>query len=270
MARRDGGLIARPGTGDHGPFDVRTSRRRVSRLPDTPITPEILLRAYAAGLFPMAESAEDTGLFWVEPRERGIIPLDGFHVPSRLARTVGGDRFDIRVDTDFEGVIDGCAASAAGREETWINQRIRVLYGELFDRGICHTVEAWRDGRLVGGLYGLEIGAAFFGESMFHSERDASKVALVHLVARLKAGGYRLLDTQFVTPHLARFGAVAIPRNDYLRRLARAMNATSDWWRWPRDRRISGAEALAMLPSPVASGHRPGAGRDARDMDEAG
>lgn len=216
-------------------------------MPDSPITPEILLRAYAAGLFPMAESAEDTGLFWVEPRERGIIPLDNFHVPSRLARTVAGDRFEIRVDTDFDAVIDGCAAFAAGREQTWINQRIRVLYGELFDRGICHTVETWREGRLVGGLYGLQLGGAFFGESMFHIDRDASKVALVHLVARLRTGGFQLLDTQFVTPHLARFGAVGIPRHDYLRRLARALNGTGDWWRWPPGLRISGAQALAAL-----------------------
>ncbi|MGV6872996.1 leucyl/phenylalanyl-tRNA--protein transferase [Pseudochelatococcus sp. B33] len=240
------------------------------RLPDTHITPEILLRAYAAGLFPMAESAEDTGLFWVEPRERGIIPLDDFHVASRLARTVAGDRFEIRVDTDFDAVIDGCAASAEGREETWINQRIRMLYGELFDMGLCHTVEAWREGRLAGGLYGLELGGAFFGESMFHVDRDASKVALVHLVARLRTGGYQLLDTQFVTPHLARFGAIAIARNDYLRRLARAINATGDWWRWPRGRQIGGAEALAALPPQVRSGHRLADGCDARKMDRAG
>lgn len=209
------------------------------------------MRAYAAGLFPMAESAEDPGLFWVEPRERGIIPLDGFHVASRLARTVAGDRFEVRVDTDFDAVIAGCAASAAGREETWINQRIRVLYGELFDRGICHTVEAWREGRLVGGLYGLELGGAFFGESMFHLDRDASKVALVHLVARLRTGGYQLLDTQFVTPHLASFGAVDIPRNDYLRCLARAMNVRANWWQWPRGQAIGGKQVLEALASPA-------------------
>ena len=227
-------------------------------LTDSLITPDILLRAYAAGLFPMAESAQDTGLFWVEPRERGIIPLDGFHVSSRLARTVAGDRFDIRVDTDFDAVIDGCAASAAGREDTWINQRIRVLYGELFDMGVCHTVEAWREGRLVGGLYGLELGGAFFGESMVHLDRDASKVALVHLVARLRMGGYQLLDTQFVTGHLARFGAVAIKRNDYLRRLARVLDEEAHWWRWPRGLQITGAQALAALSaSPRSPGGEP-------------
>lgn len=216
-------------------------------MPDRSITPEILLRAYAAGLFPMAESAEDDGLFWVEPRERGIIPLDEFHITSRLARTVGSDRFEIRIDTDFEAVIAGCAALTEGREDTWINRRIRELYGELFDRGICHTVEAWRDDRLVGGLYGLELGGAFFGESMFHRDRDASKVALVHLVARLRAGGYQLLDTQFVTPHLASFGAIAIPRRDYTKLLADAMDVTAEWWRWPRETRLSGAEVLAAL-----------------------
>ncbi|MFC0218128.1 leucyl/phenylalanyl-tRNA--protein transferase [Pseudochelatococcus lubricantis] len=214
---------------------------------DDLITPEILLRAYAAGLFPMAESADDPGLFWVEPRERGIIPLDTFHVPSRLARTIAGDRFEIRVDTDFEAVIDGCATPALGREETWINHRIRVLYGELFDRDQVHTVEAWRDGQLVGGLYGLELGGAFFGESMFHRDRDASKVALAHLVARLRLGRFRLLDTQFVTPHLARFGAVAIGRRNYMQRLAKALPLHADWWVWPRGAVVSGAEVLAAL-----------------------
>ncbi len=160
-------------------------RRRDS---DNEITPELLLRAYAAGIFPMAESADDPALYWVEPRERGIIPLDGFHVSSRLARTVRSDIFEIRIDTDFDGVIAGCAAPAEGRRQTWINGRIRELYGALFDAGHAHTVEAWLDGRLVGGLYGVRLGAAFFGESMFHTARDASKVALVHLVARLRAG----------------------------------------------------------------------------------
>ncbi|MDJ1156700.1 leucyl/phenylalanyl-tRNA--protein transferase [Chelatococcus sp. SYSU_G07232] len=214
------------------------------------ITPETLLKAYACGIFPMAESAEDPGLFWVEPRERGIIPLDGFHVSKRLARTVASDRFEIRVDHDFDGVIAGCAMPAAGRERTWINARIRELYGRLFDLGHCHTVEAWRNGRLVGGLYGLRIGAAFFGESMFHHERDASKVALVHLVARLRRGGFRLLDTQFVTPHLASFGAVEVPRQVYLRALDRAISLTADWWSWPPGRIVPGAEALAEIAPP--------------------
>lgn len=214
---------------------------------DDQITPEILLRAYAAGLFPMAESADDPGLFWVEPRERGIIPLDDFHVPQRLARTIAADRFEIRVDTDFEAVIEGCAAPDTGREETWINHRIRVLYGELFDRGQVHTVEAWREGRLVGGLYGLELGAVFFGESMFHCDRDASKVALAHLVARLRLGRFQLLDTQFVTPHLARFGALAIGRRSYMQRLTKALPLHADWWIWPRGAGVGGAQVLAAL-----------------------
>lgn len=232
---------------------ARFHRTSFTSLFNTLITPEILLRAYAAGLFPMAESADDPGLFWVEPRERGIIPLDGFHIATRLARTVASDRFEIRVDTDFDAVIAECAASVQGREDTWINQRIRMLYGELFDSGQCHTVEAWRDGQLVGGLYGIELGGAFFGESMFHRDRDASKVALVHLVARLKTGGYRLLDTQFVTPHLATFGAVAVPRNDYMRRLTRVVSRSADWWRWPQGCRISGAQALAAAGGGVTA-----------------
>jgi leucyl/phenylalanyl-tRNA--protein transferase len=194
------------------------------------ITPEVLLKAYAVGIFPMAESADDPRLFWIEPEERGIIPLDKFHLPRRLARTVAADVFDIRIDTDFDGVIDGCAgAGGPGRPKTWINARIRALYGELFRRGFCHTVEAWRDGKLVGGLYGIALGAAFFGESMFSRERDASKVALVHLVARLKASGFRLLDTQFTTPHLAQFGAIAVDRKAYQAMLDAAIAATADF-----------------------------------------
>ena len=211
------------------------------------ITPEILLKAYAAGIFPMAEDADDPSLFWVEPRERGVIPLDGFRVAKRLARTVRSDRFEIRVDRDFDAVIAHCATSGEGRDRTWINARIRRLYGELFDLGHCHTVEAYRDGRLVGGLYGVRLGAAFFGESMFHRERDASKVALVHLVARLKRGGYVLLDTQFVTEHLARFGAVEVPRRVYKRLLRDAVDLSAEWSAWPPERRVTGAEALAAL-----------------------
>jgi leucyl/phenylalanyl-tRNA--protein transferase len=193
------------------------------------ITPEVLLRAYAAGMFPMAETADDPGLFWVEPDLRGIIPLDGFHVPRRLARTVRSDRFEVRVDTDFEAVIDGCAEPVPGRRKTWINAPIRRLYGALFKRGNCHTVETWHGGRLVGGLYGVSIGAAFFGESMFSRETDASKVALVHLVARLNAGGYVLLDSQFLTEHLARFGAEEISRRRYGARLAEAIRLPADF-----------------------------------------
>jgi leucyl/phenylalanyl-tRNA--protein transferase len=215
------------------------------------ITPEILLRAYAAGIFPMAEDADDPGLFWIEPQQRGTFPLDTIHVPRRLARTVRADHFEIRIDSDFEGVIAGCAAPAEDRDRTWINARIRRLYGELFDLGHCHTVEAWRDGRLVGGLYGVKLGAAFFGESMFHRERDASKVAFVHLAARLKAGGFKLLDAQFVTEHLARFGAVEIGRRDYKRLLGRAIDAEGDWWIWPQGETVPGRMALDVLEGPV-------------------
>ncbi len=197
------------------------------------ITPDILLRAYAAGIFPMSESADDPNLFWIEPEQRGIIPLDAFHIPRRLARTVREQRFEIRIDSDFEAVIAGCAAPAPGRRKTWINRRIRALYGELFTLGHCHTVEAWQDGMLAGGLYGVSLGAAFFGESMFSVVPDASKVALVHLVARLKFGGYRLLDTQFTTAHLQRFGAVEVPRKAYQKLLDAAVAGEADFYRWP-------------------------------------
>jgi len=197
------------------------------------ITPDVLLKAYAAGIFPMAESAEDPRLYWVEPERRGIIPLDAFHLPRRLARTVRQERFEIRVDSDFEGVIGGCAAPGPGRRKTWISRRIRELYGALFRLGHCHTVEAWDEGRLVGGLYGVKLGAAFFGESMFARERDASKVALVYLVARLRAGGFALLDTQFMTEHLAQFGTVELPRRDYARLLEQAVRREATFYPWP-------------------------------------
>jgi leucyl/phenylalanyl-tRNA--protein transferase len=216
--------------------------------PQTDITPDLLLRAYACGIFPMAEEADDPTLYWIEPDLRGVIPLDAFSVHRRLVRTVKADTFEIRVDTDFDGVISGCAAPAPGRRKTWINGPIRRLYRALFDRGDCHTVEAWRDGRLVGGLYGVSLGAAFFGESMFHKETDASKVALVHLVARLKAGGYRLLDTQFVTDHLRQFGAVEIPRRRYQGLLDAGLAPPAGRFdALPVDRPVTGAEALAVL-----------------------
>ena len=208
------------------------------------ITPEILLKAYAAGIFPMAEDADDPTLFWVEPRERGIIPLETFRLTKRLARTVRSDHFTVRIDHDFDSVIEGCAAPAEGRTKTWISGRIRQLYGELFDRGYCHTVEVYREGRLVGGLYGVRLGAAFFGESMFHRERDASKVALVHLVARLRRGGFTLLDTQFVTDHLAQFGAYEVPRRDYKAMLREAVDTPARWDVWPLERAVPGAEIL--------------------------
>ena len=207
------------------------------------ITPEVLLKAYACGIFPMAESADDPGLYWIEPQQRGVIPLDGFHVPRRLARTVRADRFEIRIDHDFDAVIAACARPARGRAKTWINRRIRKLYGELYARGHCHTVEAWRDGTLKGGLYGVRLGHAFFGESMFHVESDASKVALVHLVARLKRANFRLLDAQFMTAHLATLGAVEVERERYQRLLADAVGGDAKIDGAP----MSGAECLAVV-----------------------
>ena len=195
------------------------------------ITPQVLLKAYAVGIFPMAESADDPGLYWIEPESRGIMPLNGFHLPRRLRRTVAQRTYEVRIDHDFEAVIAACAAPAEGRPKTWINDRIRRLYGDLHALGYCHTVETWKDGRLVGGLYGIALGAAFFGESMFSRERDASKVALVHLVARLKAGGFRLLDAQFTTNHLKQFGAIEIDRQRYHRLLERALSAEADFYR---------------------------------------
>ncbi len=193
------------------------------------ITPQVLLKAYACGIFPMAESADDPGLFWVEPEQRGVIPLDEFHVPKRLARTVRQNVFDIRFDTDFEAVIGACAEMTPERGSTWINGRIRRLYRELFELGHCHTVETWLDGELVGGLYGVKLGAAFFGESMFSRTRDASKVALVHLVSRLKKQGFLLLDTQFTTEHLKTFGAVDVARIDYEVLLHQALKAEAQF-----------------------------------------
>src|SRR5215470_1653234 len=193
------------------------------------ITPEVLLRAYACGIFPMAESADDPTLFWVEPEMRGVIPLDGFRISSRLARTVRSDAFTVTANTAFKAVIAGCAAPQEGREDTWINRRIRELYGGLHELGHCHSVEVWQDGDLAGGLYGVSLGRAFFGESMFHRVRDASKVALVHLVARLKAGRFRLLDTQFVTDHLKMFGATEVSRRQYHKLLADALIGEADF-----------------------------------------
>src|SRR3954462_10910107 len=206
------------------------------------ITPEVLLRAYACGIFPMAESAEDPTLFWVEPELRGVIPLDGFRVASRLARTVRSDVFTVTVNRAFKAVMAGCAAPQPGREDTWINRRIRELYCGLFAIGHCHSVECWQDGELVGGLYGVSLGRAFFGESMFHVTRDASKVALVHLVARLRAGGYRLLDTQYLTDHLKMFGTAEISRARYQRELAKAIRDEADPAAFTVA--LSGAEAL--------------------------
>jgi leucyl/phenylalanyl-tRNA---protein transferase len=187
------------------------------------LTPDILLEAYAAGIFPMAESADDPELFWVDPTRRGILPLDAFHIPRRLKRVLRHDSFAVRADTAFVAVMQGCAEASESRPSTWINAEIIRLYSALFERGAAHSVECWHQGALVGGLYGISLGAAFFGESMFSRVTDASKVALVELVARLRRGGFRLLDTQFLTPHLARFGGVEIPRAHYHRLLAEAL-----------------------------------------------
>jgi leucyl/phenylalanyl-tRNA--protein transferase len=187
------------------------------------ITPQVLLKAYACGIFPMAESAEDNALYWIEPERRGILPLDRMHVPKRLARTIRSGGFEVKVDKNFEAVIEGCAAPRSGRRSTWINGRIRGLYRELFALGHCHTVEVWQDGELTGGLYGVHLGRAFFGESMFSRARDASKIALVYLVARLRYGGFSLLDTQFVTGHLAKFGAIEVSRDEFQRFLEAAL-----------------------------------------------
>jgi leucyl/phenylalanyl-tRNA---protein transferase len=193
------------------------------------LTPDILLSAYAQGLFPMAERRNDPTLYWVSPEKRGIIPLDAFHVPHRLARTVRSGRFEITSDRAFSEVIESCAAPGPGREQTWINDEILRLYKALHAAGYAHSVECWQEGRLAGGLYGVALGAAFFGESMFSKARDASKVALVDLVRTLKQGGYVLLDTQFLTSHLAGFGAFEIPRADYLTRLQHALAREAVW-----------------------------------------
>lgn len=177
----------------------------------------------------MAESADDPEIFWVRPDERGIIPLDNFHVPKSLAKTIRQGIFEVRFDTDFAGVIDGCAESKEGRTSTWINEPIREAYTALFERGNCHTVETWRDCKLVGGLYGVSLGRVFFGESMFSRETDASKVALVYLVERLKERGFVLLDTQFTTEHLKRFGAIDVPRPDYELMLEAALSDSAQF-----------------------------------------
>jgi leucyl/phenylalanyl-tRNA--protein transferase len=195
------------------------------------ITPGLLLRAYASGVFPMAESADAPSTFWVDPRRRGVLPLDGLHVPRSLRRAVLRGGYAIRVNAAFGAVLDACA----DREETWINPEIRRLYRQLHRMGHAHSVEVWIEGDLAGGLYGVALGAAFFGESMFTHARDASKIALVALVARLNAGGFRLLDTQFVTDHLARLGAVEISRTSYRTRLAAAIDRPADFFALPPD-----------------------------------
>jgi len=196
----------------------------------TNLTPELVLAAYARGLFPMAEKRDDPHLYWVSPEKRGVIPLETFHVPRRLARTMRAGRFTVTTDRAFVEVMKGCAAPRAGREETWINSEILRLYTALAASGHAHSVECWLDGKLAGGLYGVKLGAAFFGESMFTVERDASKVALVKLVETLKRGGFSLLDTQFLTAHLAGFGALEVPRERYLTLLEQALSREALWY----------------------------------------
>lgn len=207
-----------------------------------------LLNAYAAGIFPMAEDQDDPEIFWVDPEDRGILPLDQFHIPKRLRKTVRGDRFEVRCDSAFVECVMGCAAPGPGRDRTWINETILDLYTGLFEHGFAHSVECWADGRLCGGLYGVSLGGAFFGESMFSWATDASKVALVHLVGRLIAGNYRLLDVQFVTDHLRQFGAVSIPRADYREKLADAIQVPADFYSLaPSGTSVSGSVILQSI-----------------------
>ncbi len=216
------------------------------------ITPQVLLKAYSCGIFPMAESADDPALYWIEPQQRGVLPLDALHIPRRLLRTVRTTPLRVTVDTSYDRVIDGCAAPRAGRMSTWINTRIRTLYRELFDMGACHTVEVWNGEELVGGLYGVALKSAFFGESMFSTERDASKIALVHLAARLIKGGFTLLDTQFVTEHLRQFGTIELDRIAFQRQLEIALEKNADFYALPPD--ASGAEVAEIFSSTRAAG----------------
>ncbi|MEP3233749.1 MAG: leucyl/phenylalanyl-tRNA--protein transferase [Hyphomicrobiales bacterium] len=217
----------------------------MSSTADFQITPQVLLKAYACGIFPMAESADDDGLFWVEPEERGIIPLTDFHIPRRLKKTIRKSPYRVVSNKDFEAVIDGCAAVTPDRDVTWINGPIRRLYKDLFETGRAHTVEVYDGDDLVGGLYGVHLGGAFFGESMFSRARDASKIALTHLVARMCAGGFRLLDTQFTTDHLKTFGAIDVSRHRYHLLLETALDRRGDFH--ALDESISGAEALKII-----------------------
>jgi len=219
----------------------------------TKITPDLMLRAYAMGIFPMAESRNANQVYWVDPEWRGIIPLNGFHIPRRLKRTVRQGRFAVLCNSDFAGVIDGCAEAKADRRDTWINDEVRHLFRALDAMGLVHTVECWRDGLLVGGLYGLVMGGAFFGESMFSRERDASKVALVHLVARLVHGGFVLLDTQFITDHLSQFGTVEVPRHIYRAMLDEAIGVRATF---SMDLPAGALHAFLDAPSPPAEVER--------------
>lgn len=215
------------------------------------ITPQVLLKAYSVGVFPMAESADDPALYWVEPEERGLIPLDGFHVSHSLRKSVRHAGFEVRVDTAFESVMRSCAEKTKNRKETWINARILRLYTQLHKMGCCHSIECWRDGALAGGLYGVRLGAAFFGESMFSRATDASKVALVHLVARLNFGKFKLLDTQFLNPHLSQFGCRTVNKIDYRPMLDEATDADADFFAFNRDSDVELVLKLAAAETPV-------------------
>lgn len=211
------------------------------------ITPRTLLRAYACGIFPMSESADDPGIFWVEPEMRGVVPLEQFHVSRSLRKAIKREPFELRVDHDFAGVIEACAEATPNRPSTWINIKIRHLYTELFKLGHCHSVECYQNGELAGGLYGVKLGAAFFGESMFSRSTDASKIALAYLVARMKVGGFELLDTQFTTEHLKQFGAIEIPREDYTEILRSAVQGDADFFAY--DSLGGGASSESILQS---------------------
>jgi len=216
------------------------------------ITPELVLRAYATGLFPMAESRRSNRLFWLDPEQRGILPLENFHLPRRLARTIMKGSFEVKADQNFSGVVQGCAAPAPGREDSWINPEVERLFNDLHRLGHAHSIEVYQDNLLVGGLYGVRIGSAFFGESMFSQEREASKVALVHLVIRLRRGGFTLLDTQFLTSHLRQFGAIEISQTDYKARLGFALRTLA---RWESDLTpLALSEELSALRSGISKG----------------
>ena len=191
------------------------------------ITPQVLLKAYACGIFPMSESADDPGLFWVEPEYRGILPLDQFHIPRSLKKSMRNSGFEFRIDDNFSNVLEACAETTKDRPSTWINKRIKSLYTGLHELGNAHSFETWQDGQLVGGLYGVRLGSAFFGESMFSRVTDASKAALVFLVQQMRLNKFLLLDTQFTTAHLERFGVIEIPRETYQIRLEEALQTTS-------------------------------------------
>ncbi|WP_298688128.1 leucyl/phenylalanyl-tRNA--protein transferase [uncultured Sphingomonas sp.] len=211
-----------------------------------PIDPDLLLRAYSVGVFPMADSRDAADIFWVEPKKRGVLPLDGFHLSHSLRKTLRSDRFAVTADHDFPRVVAHCATASVDRPETWINPQIEEAYGILHAGGHAHSIEVWRagdvGGEMVGGLYGVSLGRAFFGESMFSRATDASKIALAHLVGRLRAGGYMLLDCQFITDHLASLGAIEIARASYRALLDEALGGGA-----------SAAAAFAALAGASAS-----------------